>query len=138
MVTAYGREDVMRLAEQAGVNGFLIKPVSPSTLLDTILVVLGRGRILGSDEKRFASKPDLAISAGGILAGQREGWRRQLSEALCVLGTMAFGAGIWLVAQVYNIDEQFPAGFLIWGLGALAMAWAIQSVPQAIIATILL
>ncbi|WP_320151168.1 response regulator [uncultured Tolumonas sp.] len=47
MVTAYGREDVIRLAEQAGVDGFLIKPVSPSSLLDTILSVLGRGRILG-------------------------------------------------------------------------------------------
>ena len=47
MVTAYGREDVIRLAEQAGVDGFLIKPVSPSTLLDAILSVLGRGRILG-------------------------------------------------------------------------------------------
>ncbi len=46
MVTAYGREDVMRLAEQAGVEGFLIKPVSPSTLLDTILNTLGRDRIL--------------------------------------------------------------------------------------------
>ena len=79
-----------------------------------------------------------AAHAGGILAGQREGWRRQLSEALCVLGTMVFGAGIWLVAQVYNIDEHFPAGFLIWGLGALAMAWSIRSVPQAIVATILL
>ena len=79
-----------------------------------------------------------AAHAGGILAGQRDGWRRQLSEALFLLGTMAFGAGIWLVAQVYNIDEHFPAGFLIWGLGALAMAWAIQSVPQAIAATILL
>ncbi|HSG22399.1 MAG TPA: ATP-binding protein, partial [Azonexus sp.] len=30
MVTAYGREDVIHLAEQAGVDGFLIKPVSPS------------------------------------------------------------------------------------------------------------
>ena len=43
MVTAYGRDDVIRQAEQAGVDGFLIKPVSPSTLLDTILSVLGRG-----------------------------------------------------------------------------------------------
>lgn len=47
MITAYGREEVIRLAEQAGVDGFLIKPVSPSTLLDTILPVLGRGRLLG-------------------------------------------------------------------------------------------
>ncbi len=51
MVTAYGREDVMNLADQAGVDGFLIKPVTPSTLLDAILSVLGRGRILDSREK---------------------------------------------------------------------------------------
>jgi PAS domain S-box-containing protein len=46
MVTAYGREDVMLLAHQAGVDGFLIKPVSPSSLLDSILLVLGRGDAL--------------------------------------------------------------------------------------------
>ena len=47
MVTAYGREDVMTLAEKAGVDGFLVKPVSPSTLLDAVLTALGRGRVLG-------------------------------------------------------------------------------------------
>ena len=51
MVTAYGREEVMKLADQAEVDGFLIKPVSPSTLLDTILSVLGRGRVFGLGEK---------------------------------------------------------------------------------------
>ncbi len=69
MVTAYGREDVIRLARQAGVDGFLIKPVSPSTLLDNILSVLGRGRILGSDDKTRTIPPDLATS--GQLAGAR-------------------------------------------------------------------
>ncbi len=52
MVTAYGREDVMHLAEQAGVDSFLIKPVSPSTLLDTTLTVLGRGRLFSDDPNR--------------------------------------------------------------------------------------
>ena len=51
IVTAYGREEVMKLSDQAGVNGFLLKPVSPSTLLDTILSVLGRGRIFSKKEK---------------------------------------------------------------------------------------
>ncbi len=69
MVTAYGREDVMRLAEQAGVDGFLIKPVSPSALLDTILSVLGRGRIFGTKDQHSKGKPNLATS--GRLAGAR-------------------------------------------------------------------
>ncbi|MFW5837056.1 MAG: response regulator, partial [Desulfovibrionaceae bacterium] len=41
MVTAYGREEVMRQAEKAGVDGFLVKPVAPSLLLDTVVKVLG-------------------------------------------------------------------------------------------------
>ncbi len=52
MVTAYGREDVFRQAQQAGVDGFLIKPVSPSTLLDSILSVLGRKRVLDNEQRR--------------------------------------------------------------------------------------
>ncbi|MDO8317967.1 response regulator [Rhodoferax sp.] len=50
MVTAYGREEVTKQAEQLGVNGMLFKPVSPSTLLDTILSVLGRGKVLGGKQ----------------------------------------------------------------------------------------
>ncbi|MES2877223.1 MAG: response regulator [Pseudomonadota bacterium] len=71
MVTAYGREDVIRLAEQAGVDGFIIKPVSPSMLLDNILTVLGRKRILGpgdQDEGRPGTAP---LAASGQLAGAR-------------------------------------------------------------------
>jgi two-component system sensor histidine kinase/response regulator len=52
MVTAYGREDVIGRAERSGVNSFLVKPVSPSTLLDTVLTELGRGRVLGMNGKR--------------------------------------------------------------------------------------
>ena len=37
MVTAFGREEVMKLAEQVGINSLLIKPVNVSLLLDTIM-----------------------------------------------------------------------------------------------------
>jgi PAS domain S-box-containing protein len=69
MVTAYGREDVMRFAEQAGVNGFLIKPVSPSTLLDTILSVLGRRRVL--DKEATPGRAVDKAPASGRLAGAK-------------------------------------------------------------------
>jgi PAS domain S-box-containing protein len=32
IVTSYGREEVLKLSEQAGADGFLLKPVTPSTL----------------------------------------------------------------------------------------------------------
>ncbi|MFC1606462.1 response regulator [Candidatus Latescibacterota bacterium] len=39
MVTAYGREEIMSQASKVGLDGFLIKPVTPSILFDTIMQV---------------------------------------------------------------------------------------------------
>jgi len=64
--------------------------------------------------------------------------KQGLSESLFVLATMLFGAGIWLVAQVYHLDEHYPNAILLWGGGALALAWALPSLPQAIMAIALL
>ena len=51
---------------------------------------------------------------------------------------MMFGAGIWLVAQVYHIDEHYPNGFFVWGLGAMAMAWAMPSLSHGLLAVVVL
>jgi len=42
MVTAYGREEIMKQAESTGLEGFLIKPVNQSVLFNTIMDVFGR------------------------------------------------------------------------------------------------
>ena len=42
MCTSYGREEVMRQAEEVGLDGFLMKPVNPSVMLDTVLEVFGK------------------------------------------------------------------------------------------------
>ncbi len=41
LVTAYGREEIMQQAEEVGLEGFLLKPVNPSMLFDTIIQVFG-------------------------------------------------------------------------------------------------
>ena len=41
MMTGFGREEIKRQAEDAGIKGFLIKPVSPSLLYDTIMEMFG-------------------------------------------------------------------------------------------------
>jgi signal transduction histidine kinase/DNA-binding response OmpR family regulator/HPt (histidine-containing phosphotransfer) domain-containing protein len=41
MVTAYGREEVLKDAEAAGIRNVLVKPVNPSILFDTTMDVLG-------------------------------------------------------------------------------------------------
>ncbi|MCP3926429.1 MAG: response regulator [Desulfobacterales bacterium] len=42
MVTAYGREEIMKQAEEAELDGFLIKPVNQSLLFDTIMGIFGK------------------------------------------------------------------------------------------------
>jgi CheY-like chemotaxis protein len=41
LVTAYGREEVIQQAEGVGLEGFLLKPVNPSMLFDTIMQAFG-------------------------------------------------------------------------------------------------
>ena len=80
----------------------------------------------------------IAISHSlGITTFLRSERFKALGEALTIIGTMLFGSGIWLIAQIYHIEEHFPNAFLLWGIGAALLAWAIPSVAQAIIAAIL-
>ncbi len=41
MVSAYAREELMKETDRIGLDGYLIKPVSPSLLLDSIISTLG-------------------------------------------------------------------------------------------------
>ena len=69
MVTAFGREEVERQALSTGLDGFLIKPVNPSVLLDTILDAFGKEAVL--DPARagaLASRiPEIALPGRQVL-----------------------------------------------------------------------
>jgi uncharacterized membrane protein len=75
----------------------------------------------------------VSLHALGLRLFLQKGRWGQFGDALCLLGSMLFGAGIWLGAQVYHIEEHFPNGFLIWGLGTLTLAWAMPSIPQGLL-----
>jgi len=68
MITAYGREDVMILAEKAGINGFLMKPVNTSLLFNTIMDVFGEE---SQGVLRPAASKDFVSEASGLLCGAR-------------------------------------------------------------------
>jgi len=48
MLTAYGREEVIRQAKDAGLDAFLVKPMNPSMLLETIMEVFGEAPEMAS------------------------------------------------------------------------------------------
>jgi hypothetical protein len=60
-----------------------------------------------------------------------------VSAALHGVGTVALGAGISLSGQIFNLDEHWPSGILVWAVGAAA-AWAVlRQAPQAALLAIL-
>jgi len=70
LVTAYGREEIMRQAEKMGLAGFLIKPVSPSVMFDTIMQAFGQDapRELRTDtEKRLEAAASERLAGANVL-----------------------------------------------------------------------
>ena len=59
--------------------------------------------------------------AGGAASTRRFA---ALSIAMHAVGTIAFGGGIALAGQIYNLSEHWPTGVLLWAIGAAA-GWAV-------------
>ena len=68
MVTAYGREEVLRDAEEAGIRDVLIKPVNASILFDTLMRLLGEDR---SEPQTSSESPKSSGDLRNRLAGIR-------------------------------------------------------------------
>jgi two-component system, sensor histidine kinase and response regulator len=66
MVTAFGGEEIRAQADEIGVNGYLLKPVSPSLLYDTLMDLFGTTE-QDSSRSRPAKRDDvLSFDASGI------------------------------------------------------------------------
>ena len=69
MITAYGREEIIREAEKAGLQDILIKPVNASTLFDTAIRILGGAETESRSSARDVSTTveDLAVIKGASI-----------------------------------------------------------------------
>jgi two-component system sensor histidine kinase/response regulator len=85
MVTAYGREEVMRQAEEIGLEGFLTKPVTSSTLLDTIMGVFGEKggfRRAGRAEEDWKIETLDSIRGAHVLIAEDNPINQQVAQEL--------------------------------------------------------
>jgi len=74
------------------------------------------------------------LHIGGALTAARF---PALATTLHAVGTICLGAGIFLAGQIFNLQEHWPGGVLLWALGAWA-AWALlRHWPQAALAAVL-
>ncbi len=121
-----------------------------TVLIITILgsVLLGAGVILffAANWPRIPAMAKLASVLVATVGAYASGYYLQfvnkeyprLGHSLILLGSLFYGAGIWLVAQTYHLESRFPNGFLMWGAGLLPMVWATASRPILYLSTVVL
>lgn len=61
-----------------------------------------------------------------------------MAVTLHAVGTAALGGAIFLSGQVFNMQEHWPAGILLWAIGALAGWWLLRSWPQLAFSALLI
>ena len=89
---------------------------------------IGNGSRRGDASRCSPSRSPCCTSGGGIAAARSPA----LATTLHAVGTAALGGGIFLAGQVFNLAEHWPAGFLLWAIGAAAALWLLRDWPQAV------
>ena len=68
---------------------------------------------------------------------ERTGAAPRVGEALYLVGVLGFGASLFLVGQMYNVQAHDPLALLLWAGGAAATALVVRSRAVAV-ATVLI
>ena len=76
--------------------------------------------------------------AGGYHLAYSRGDYPRLGHSLFFLGSLLYGAGIWLIAQIFHLQSDFAGGFLLWGLGVLPVIYITRSSPVLYVSTVTL
>jgi uncharacterized membrane protein len=78
------------------------------------------------------------ISGFHLAAGALMPRLRSLGLALHAVGTVALGGGIFLAGQIFNLQEHWPGGVLLWAIGS-SLSWLVlRDWLQATLAALLI
>ncbi len=104
------------------------------TLIAILMCAIGVLLVIGYNWERIppAVKVEMLMaSVAAAFVGAAAAYARNrptLGEVLAFAGTLLFGNGIWLIAQVLHIQGHFPDAFLWFAIGAVAAAFLVESV----------
>jgi uncharacterized membrane protein len=106
------------------------------TLSALAMVLFGAATMLlvGYNWETLPAAAKLTLIFGAIILSGGAGiylryWRdsRLASDALLLLGCLFYGAGIWLVAQIFHMSAHYPDGMFWWAVGVLPLAMLVDS-----------
>jgi signal transduction histidine kinase/DNA-binding response OmpR family regulator len=101
LVTAYGKEGLMRQADEIGLEGFLLKPVSSSMLFDAIMQALGKevqGEPRVSRKKEQSDEETNAIYGARVLLVEDNEINQQVAQEIL--------QGVGLIVTIANNGQE--------------------------------
>ena len=66
----------------------------------------------------------VAVNVAGFYFAQKQ--KQDQATGLFFLGNFCYGGAIALIAQIYHLGEHIPNGILLWAIGSLMLAVAVQ------------
>ncbi len=125
------RYKLLKKAEEKAGPGKLITTIS---ILGSILVGVGVILFIASNWSAIPKWGRLFIVFSSMLASYGFGFYfryeatnyPKVGASLILLGSFIFGAGIFLIAQIYHITVHYPNGPLLWGLFVLPLAYLLR------------
>lgn len=104
--------------------------------IGVILIGAGIFSFIAANWQEITKITKVAIIVIAMVASYGIGWflKERLQyiktgEAFFLLGSIIYGAGIFLIAQMFHIRVNWPDGFILWMIGTIAMAFAVESFP---------
>jgi len=118
--------------------------------IGAILVGVGIFSFIAANWQEMTKVTKVSIIVITMLSSYIGGWflrekkhYKKTGEALILLGVIIYGAGIFLIAQMFHTRGNWPDGFILWMIGTIVMAFGAESfslfylaIPVGIIAII--
>ncbi|MEK7519637.1 MAG: DUF2157 domain-containing protein [Patescibacteria group bacterium] len=124
-------ENFSRLAGETEKKDSSKRAVQIISLVGAVSIGAGVFSFIAANWDEISSFLKITIIVVSMLASYGGGWYAKEKKgliktggALILLGTIIYGAGIYLVAQIFNIRSNWPDGFILWMIGVVAMAFA--------------
>lgn len=115
-------------AQQANAKTTEEKTIAILITFGAILIGVGIFAFIASNWPELTKTTKVAILIIGMLITYAVGWylrekanHQKIGDAFILLGTIFFGANLYLIAQIFNIRVDWREGMLIWLIVALAV-----------------
>lgn len=114
--------------------------------LGAVLIGLGAILFIGSNWQHLTSLWKVSLIVIAVLSSNYAGWyckfepgrRPKLGSALLLLGSLFYGAGIWLISQILHLDFSLADGLVLWFAGTAPLALITTSGALGLLSALLI